>query len=71
MDEPVLLLKQVFKNEDDSEGILYLVASDLTLDASKMIGIYPPAGGWKTEEYHKSIKQCNSLGRSPAHTPET
>ena len=37
MDNPVLLLKQVFKNE----------------------------------EYHKSIKQCSSLGRSAAHTSET
>ncbi|MDZ7693128.1 MAG: transposase [Balneolaceae bacterium] len=69
MDEPVLLLKQVFKNEDDSEGVRYMVASDLTLEASQMIGIYQKR--WKTEEYHKSIKQCSSLGRSPAHTPET
>jgi len=69
MDDPVLLLKQVFKNEDDSEGVRYLVASDLTLVASRMIGIYQKR--WKTEEYHKSIKQCSSLGRSPAHTPET
>jgi len=40
MDYPVLLLKQVFKNEDDSEGVRYLVASELTLSAAKMIGIY-------------------------------
>lgn len=69
MDDPVLLLKQVFKNEDDSQGVRYLVASDLTLDASEMIGIYQKR--WKTEEYHKSIKQCSSLGDSPAHTPAT
>lgn len=69
MDEPVLLLKQVFKNEDDSEGVRYLVASDLTLGASQIIGIYQKR--WKTEEYHKSIKQCSSLGSSPAHTPTT
>lgn len=69
MDEPVLLLKQVFKNEDGSQGVRYLVASDLTLGASQMIGIYQKR--WKTEEYHKSIKQCSSLGRSPAHTPQT
>lgn len=69
MDDPVLLIKQVFKNEDDSEGVRYLVASDLTLSASEMIGIYQKR--WKTEEYHKSIKQCSSLGDSPAHTPAT
>ncbi|CAN5402192.1 hypothetical protein BH23BAC3_BH23BAC3_21420 [soil metagenome] len=60
MDDPVLLLKQVFKNEDGSQGGRYLVASDLTLSASRMIGIYQKR--WKTEEYHKSIKQCSSLG---------
>jgi hypothetical protein len=69
MDNPVLLLKQVFKNEDGSEGVRYLVASDLTLTAGQMIGIYQKR--WKTEEYHKSIKQCSSLGDSPAHTPAT
>jgi len=69
MDNPVLLLKQVFKNEDGSQGVRYLVASDLTLEASQMIGIYQKR--WKTEEYHKSIKQCSSLGRSAAHTSET
>lgn len=69
MDYPVLLLKQVFKNEDGSEGVRYLVASDLTLPAAKIIGIYQKR--WKTEEYHKSIKHCSNLGRSPAHTPAT
>lgn len=69
MEFPVLLLKQVFKNEDDSEGVRYLVASDLTLSAAQMIGIYQRR--WKTEEYHKSIKQCSNLGGSPAHTPAT
>lgn len=69
MEFPVLLLKQVFKNEDESEGIRYLVASDLTLSAEQIIGIYQRR--WKTEEYHKSIKQCAKLGASPAHTPAT
>lgn len=69
MDYPVLLLKQVFTNEDGSQGVRYLVASDLTLSATKMIGIYQRR--WKTEEYHKSIKHCSKLGESPAHTPAT
>jgi hypothetical protein len=29
---PLLLCKQVFKNEDGSEGVLYLLSSDVTLD---------------------------------------
>lgn len=66
---PVLLLKQVFTNEDQSEGVRYLVASDLTLPAAEIIGIYQRR--WKTEEYHKSIKHCSNLGGSPAHTPAT
>jgi hypothetical protein len=69
MEFPVLLLKQVFKNEDGSQGVRYLVASSLTLSASQMIGIYQKR--WKTEEYHKSIKHCSNLGGSPAHTPGT
>ncbi len=69
MDNPLLLIKQVFKNEDGSEGGQYLVASDLTFSASEIIGIYQKR--WKTEEYHKSIKQCSSLGDSPSHTPAT
>ena len=69
MNNPVLLLKQIFKNEDDSEGVRYLVASDLTLTGSQIIGIYQKR--WKTEEYHKSIKHCSRLGSSPAHTPLT
>src|SRR5699024_12532984 len=69
MDYPVLLLKQVFKNEDDSEGVRYLVASDLTVSAAKMIGIYQKP--WKTEEYNKSIKHCSNLGGSQAHTSAT
>jgi hypothetical protein len=65
MEFPVMLLKQVFKNEDGSEGVRYLVASDLTLSAADIIGIYQKR--WRTEEYHKSIKQCSNLGGSPAH----
>ena len=69
MKYPVLLTKQRFKNEDGSEGVRYLVASDLTLDTAAILGIYQKR--WKTEEYHKSIKHCSQLGGSPAHTPAT
>jgi hypothetical protein len=37
---PLLLVKQVFKNEDGSEGVLYLVSSDVTLDHERLTTIY-------------------------------
>lgn len=40
MDDPVLLFKQVFKNEDGSKVVRYLVAGDLMLCESEIIGIY-------------------------------
>ena len=69
MEFPILVVKQVFKNGDGTEGIRYLGASDLNLSSEQILGIYQRR--WKTEEYHKSIKQCSKLGASPAHTPAT
>jgi SRSO17 transposase len=46
---PLLLIKQVFKNGDGSEGILYLVSSDLTLTYEQITTIYHKR--WKVEEY--------------------
>lgn len=60
----LLLCKQVFKNEDGSEGVLYLVSSDLTLDYEGLTSIYQRR--WKVEEYHKSLKSNASLEKSPA-----
>lgn len=66
---PVLLCKQVFKNEDGSEGVLYLVCSDLTLDHERIAAIYQRR--WKVEEYHKSLKSNTSFARSPTKTIRT
>ena len=66
---PVLLTKQVFKNEDGSEGVLYLVSSDLTLDYERLTTIYQRR--WKVEEYHKSLKSNASLAKSPTKTTRT
>lgn len=66
---PLLLVKQVFKNEDGSEGVLYLVGSDLTLDHERMTTIYQRR--WKVEEYHKSLKSNASLAKSPTKTIRT
>jgi hypothetical protein len=62
----LLLCKQVFKNEDGSEGVLYLVSSDLRLDYDGLTTIYQRR--WKVEEYHKSLKSNASLEKSPTKT---
>jgi hypothetical protein len=66
---PLLLAKRVFKNEDGSEGVLYLVTSDATLDHERMTTIYQRR--WKVEEYHKSLKSNASLAKSPTKTIRT
>jgi len=66
---PLHLVRQVFKNEDGSEGVRYLVTSDLTLDADHIIAIYQKR--WKVEEYHRSLKQNASLAKSPTRTETT
>jgi len=66
---PLQLVRQVFKNEDGSEGVRYLVTSDLTLDADPIITIYQKR--WKVEEYHRSLKQNASLAKSPTRTQTT
>ena len=66
---PLLLVRQVFKNEDGSTGVRYLVTSDLTLEADQIITIYQKR--WKVEEYHRSLKQNASLAKSPTRTETT
>src|SRR5215210_4248378 len=66
---PLLLVKRVFKNEDGSEGVLYLVTSDATLDYQRLTAIYQRR--WKVEEYHKSLKVNASLAKSPTKTIRT
>ncbi len=60
---PVALIKKIFKNEDGSTGILYLVTNDLNSDADRIYEAYKKR--WRIEEYHKSIKQNASLEKSP------
>jgi len=69
VDFPLLLVKQVFANEDGSTGIQYLVSSDLTLTADQMTTIYRKR--WNVEPYHKSLKQNASLEKSPTQTVTT
>jgi len=65
----LLLIKQVFTNEDGSIGIQYLVTSDTTLDGNGIATIYQKR--WNVEPYHKSLKQNASLEKSPTQTVTT
>lgn len=69
VDFPLLLVKQVFENEDGSNGIQYLVTSDTTLTRDQIISIYHKR--WNIEPYHKSLKQNASLEKSPTQTEIT
>lgn len=60
---PVKVIKPIYKNDDGTEGILYLISNDLTLTAKIMVAIYQKR--WKVEEYHKSLKQNVSQCKSP------
>ncbi len=66
---PLLLIKQVFKNADGSQGVLYLVSSDLRLTYEQSIAIYHKR--WKVGEYHKSLKQHVCLCKSPTKRVRT
>ncbi len=66
LDFPVLLIKQVFTNKDQSTGVRFLVSNDFTLSNDQFTTLYKKR--WSVEEYHKSIKQNASIGSSPARS---
>ena len=66
---PLLLVKQVFVNDDGSTGVLYLVTSDTTLTFERITTLY--CTRWHVEEYHKSLKQNASLEKSPTRMVTT
>jgi hypothetical protein len=65
----LLLSRQVFTNEDGSQGVQYLVTSDLSLGANALTTIYQKR--WKVEEYHKSLKSNASFAKSPTKRVRT
>lgn len=65
----VLIVKQVFTNKDKSVGVRYLVSNNLSLTGVKFMTLYKKR--WSVEEYHKSLKQNSSIGKSPASTKNT
>jgi len=69
VDFPLVLVKQVFTNEDGSIGSRYLVSSDTTLSFDDVTTTYHKR--WEVECYHKSLKQNVSLAKSPTQTVTT
>src|SRR3989304_9792172 len=72
VDFPVYLVREVFTNEDGSNGsrgVLHLLSSDPTLTYDQITRIYQRR--WRVEEYHKSLKHNASLTKSPTRTVTT
>jgi hypothetical protein len=65
----VLLVRQVFTNEDGCTGLLNLVCSDLTCDGDEITTLYKKR--WKVEVFHKSLKSNAALARSPTRRVTT
>lgn len=66
---PLVLVQQVFINEDGSQGVLYLCSSDTTLSYKDITTIYQER--WHVERYHQSLKQHTALAKSPTQTRTT
>jgi hypothetical protein len=66
---PVMLAKQVFKNQDGSRGVLYLASSDVQHTYDLITTLYQKR--WNVEVFHKSIKSNAGLARSPTRTIRT
>ena len=66
---PVVLTKPVFKNQDSSEGVLYLVSSDVTLDDEALTTPYQ--NRWGVEVFHKSVQSNAALAQSPTRRVRT
>jgi hypothetical protein len=66
LEQPVLIVRQIFTNKNESIGVLNLVCSDLSIDGESVATIYKKR--WKVEEFHKSLKQNAGLAKSPTRT---
>ncbi|MFT6348029.1 MAG: hypothetical protein ACJAYB_001030 [Psychromonas sp.] len=64
MDMPIILHRQMFKNKDGSEGILYLISNHIELDNKSIETINQKR--WKVEVFHKNIKSNTGLAKSQA-----
>jgi hypothetical protein len=66
LDIPLVLIKQVFINQDLATGLRFLVSNQLDLSADEFSTLYKKR--WGVEEYHKSVKQNTAIAKSPART---
>ena len=69
LDFPVLLIRQVFTNKDESTGEIFLACSDLTCDGETIETIYQKR--WKVETFHKTLKSNAALSKSPTRRVRT
>lgn len=69
VDFPLLLTKAVYHNKDGSQGVLYLLSSDLSLSGEQIKDVYGKR--WKVEEMYKSVKSNASYPKSPTKTVRT
>ena len=69
LDFPMKIIKKVFKNENGTTGVLYLISNDMHSEADHLYEVYQKR--WRIEEYHKSIKQNASLEKSPPKKVKT
>ena len=69
LDFPVLLLCQVFTNQDGSTGTLYLACSDLPCEGPTVEAIYQKR--WNVETFHKTLKSHAALAKSPTRRVRT
>jgi hypothetical protein len=69
VDQPLLLSKDIFVNEDGSEGVLYVISTDTSLTFQQIQETYQKR--WGVEEYHKALKNNASIHKSPTKTIQT
>jgi hypothetical protein len=70
MDFPVLLIKQIFTDEENLQiGDRFLVSNDFNLTYDDFVTIYKRR--WGVEEYHKSLKQNVGIAKSPTRRVKT
>lgn len=69
VDFPLVVIQQVFVNEDGRTATQYLVCSDPMCQWPEITTLYGTR--WSVEVYHKSLKQNAALERSPTQTVDT
>lgn len=67
--EPILVCKDIFINENASQGELLLLSTNVTDSFQQIISTYQER--WGVEDYHKSLKNNASLSKSPTRTLQT